>query len=132
VSFRAERKHLKDTLQPGEEILASDPVAMISERPELTVVAHPVLVVTDRSAYVLLSGKPPEVIGIELDALADVQRKDDPIPGSRLRLTTKDGVVLTLTYEPRSRQHDTGDRITERFFGQVVKDTGSGGGRSED
>ena len=51
MSFRAERKRLRDTLQPGEEILARDPLCTIDERPELTVLALPVLVVTDRSIY---------------------------------------------------------------------------------
>src|SRR5580692_7455872 len=126
MSFRAERKRLRDTLQPGEEILASDPLCTIDERPELTVLAHPVLVVTDRSVYLILSGKEQEITAVELDALVDVQRTDDPVPGSTLRLTGPDGQVLTLTYEPRSRRQDTADRITERFFGRVVRDTSDG------
>jgi hypothetical protein len=126
MSFRAERKRLRDTLQPGEEILARDPLCTIDERPQLTVLAHPVLVVTNRSIYLILSGKEQEITGIDLDHLVDVQRTDDPVPGSTLRLTGGDGRVLTLTYEPRSRQQDTADLITERFFGHVVKDTSDG------
>jgi hypothetical protein len=123
MSFRAERKRLRDTLQPGEEILARDPLCTIDERPELTVLAHPVLVVTDRSIYLILSGKEQEITAIALDALVGVERTDDPVPGSTLRLTMPGDQVLTLTYEPRSRRQDTADRITERFFGRVVKDT---------
>jgi hypothetical protein len=123
VSFRSERRRLRDTLQPGEEILASDALCTIDERPELTVLAHPVLVVTDRSIYLTLSGKEQAITAIDFDALVDVQRTDDPVPGSTLRLTGHDGQVLTLTYEPRSRRQDTADLITERFFGRVVRDT---------
>jgi hypothetical protein len=126
MSFRAERKRLRDTLHPGEEILASDPLCTIDERPELTVLAHPVLVVTDRSIYLILSGKEQEVTAIDFDQLVGVQRTDDPVPGSTLQLTGSDGRVLTLTYEPRRRRQDTADRITERFFGRVVKDTSDG------
>ena len=123
MSFRAERKRLRDTLQPGENIRARDPLCTIDERPELTVLAHPVLIVTDRSIYLILSGKEQEIIGIDFDHLVEVQRTDDPVPGSTLRLTAHGGQVWTLTYEPRSRRHDTADLITERFFGRVVKDT---------
>jgi hypothetical protein len=121
VSFRAERKRLRDTLHPGEEILASDPLCTIDERPELTVLSHPVLVVTDRSIYLILSGREREVTRIAFDELAGVQRTDDPVPGSTLRLTMNDGQVLTLTYEPRSRRQDTADLITQRVFGRVAK-----------
>jgi hypothetical protein len=123
VSFRAERKRLKDALRPGEEILARDPLCTIEERPELTVVSHPVLVVTTMAVYLILAGKPPEVRCVDFDALADVMRKDDRIAGSTLRLTMDDGEVLTVTYEPRARQQPTADLITERFFGRVVTDT---------
>jgi hypothetical protein len=123
VSFRSERKRLADTLAPDEEILASDALCAIDERPELTVLSHPVLVVTTTSAYLILSGKTPEVTRIDVGELTAVMRTDDPVPGSTLRLTTKAGVVLTLTFEPRSRRQITADLITERFFGRVVKDT---------
>jgi hypothetical protein len=126
MAFRSERKRLKDTLQPGEDILASDPLCTIDERPELTVVSHPVLVVTDRSIYLILSGKEQEVSRIDFDTVVEVHRKDDPVPGSTLRLAMGDGQVLTLTYEPRSRQQHTADLITERFFGRVVKNTTDG------
>jgi len=123
MGFRAERRRLRDVLREGEEILASDPLCTIDERPELTVVSHPVLVVTTMSAYVILSGKQPEVLGIDFDTLVDVKRKDDPVPGSTLRLILDGGDVLSLTYEPRSHRQDTADLITQRFFGRVVKDT---------
>jgi hypothetical protein len=127
MPFRSERKRLKDTLEPGEEILASDPLCTIDERPELTVVSHPVLVVTDRCIYLILSGKQQQVTRLDFDALVAVHRRDDPIPGSTLRLRMNDGQVLTLTYEPRARRQDTADLITERFFGRVVKDTAEPG-----
>ena len=123
MTFRAERKRLRDILHSGEEIQASDPLCAVEERPELTVVAHPLLVVTDRSVYLILSGKQPEVSRIDLDTLVEVTRTEDPVPGSTLRLTANDGAVLTLTYEPRTRQHHTADLITKHFFGRVVNDT---------
>jgi hypothetical protein len=123
MSFRAQRKRLRDTLRSGEEILASDALCTIDERPELTVVSHPVLVVTNMSAYLILSGKQQEVSRIDFESLADVKRSDNPIPGSTLPLIMDDGKVLTFTYEPRARQQITADLITERFFGRIVKDT---------
>jgi hypothetical protein len=123
MGFRAERRRLREALRHGEEILASDPLCTIDERPELTVVSHPVLVVTTMSAYLILSGKQPEVRRIDFDTLVDVKRKDDPVPGSTLRLIMDGGDVLTFTYEPRSYRLDTADLITERFFGRVVKNT---------
>jgi len=121
--FRAERKRLRDTLRAGEEIVASDPLCLIGERPELTVVSHPRLVVTTTGVYLLLSGKQPEVLALDFATLVAVTRTDDPLPGCTLGLTAADGTVLTLTYEPRTRQHPTADVITEHFFGRVVKDT---------
>jgi hypothetical protein len=123
VNFRAERKRLRHLLRPGEEILASDHLCAVEERPELTVVSHPLLVVTDRSVYLILSGQQPEMGRIDLDALVEVTRTEDPVPGSTLRLAANDGAVLTLTYEPRTRRHDTADLITKHFFGRVIKDT---------
>jgi hypothetical protein len=123
MSFRAQRKQLKDSLRSGEEILAVDALSTIEERPELTVLSHPVLVVTTMSVYLILSGRPPEVTRIDFDSLAGVERTDDPKPGSTLRLILDGGDVMTFTYEPRSRQQVTADLITERFFGRVVKDT---------
>ena len=87
MSFRAQRRRLRDSLRPGEEILARDPLCTIEERPELTVLAHPVLVVSDRSIYLILSGKEQEVTRIDYDALVGVQRTDDPVPGSPRRPT---------------------------------------------
>jgi hypothetical protein len=123
MSFRAQRKQLSDSLRSGEEILAVDPLCTIEERPELTVLAHPVLVVTTLSVYLILSGRPPEVTRIDFDSLAGVERTDDTKRGSTLRLIMDGDDIMTFTYEPRSRQQDTADLITERFFGRVVKDT---------
>jgi hypothetical protein len=123
MSFRAQRKRLRDGLRSGEEILAVDALCTIEERPELTVLSHPVLVVTTMSVYLILSGRQQEVSRIDFDSLAGVERTDDPIPGSTLRLIMDGGDVMTLTYEPRSRLQVTADLITERFFGRIVKDT---------
>ncbi|HXQ59121.1 MAG TPA: hypothetical protein VN799_03455 [Acidimicrobiales bacterium] len=123
MGFRAEKKRLADALGAGEEILASDPLAMIEERPELNVLSRPVLVVTDRSIFLILSGKQPEVSRIGIDALAGVEREDDKKLGSTLRLTMTDGEVRTFVYEPRAPTQATADLITERFIGRNITDT---------
>jgi hypothetical protein len=123
MGFRAERKRLGAALRSGEDIVASDRLSAIEERPELTVVSHPVLVVTNMSAYIVLSGKPQEVRRIEFDAIAVVTRTDDRKSGGALQLTMTDGEVLTLLYDPRDPLQAAGDLITERFFGRIVKDT---------
>jgi hypothetical protein len=123
MSFRAQRKRLRDSLRPGEEILAVDALCTIEERPELTVLSHPVLVVTTMSVYLILSGRQQEVSRIDFDSLVGVERTDDTKLGSTLRLIMDGGDVMTFTYEPRSRQQVTADLITERFFGRIVKDT---------
>jgi hypothetical protein len=123
MRFRAERKRLSGTLRPGEEILASDALCTIEERPELTVVSQPVLVVTNLGIYVILSGKQPEVIPVDYDTLADVERQENPKLGSTLRLRTTAGKVLTFTFEPRTHRHLSADLITERFFGRTVQNT---------
>lgn len=122
MSFRAERKRLKGVLRPGEEILASDALCTIEERPELTVVSQPVLAVTNVRIYVILSGKQPEVITVEFDTLAGVERQENPKLGSTLQLRTTAGQVLTFTFEPRTHRHLSADLITERFFGPTVQD----------
>jgi hypothetical protein len=123
MSFRRERRQLRDRLRPGEEILASDVLCAIKERPELTVLSHPVLVVTSMGVYLVLSGKEKEVRSVDFDVLAAVERTDDPVPGSTLRLILNDGEVLTFDYEPRAYTQATADVITKRFFGRIVKDT---------
>jgi hypothetical protein len=123
MRFTRERRQLRDSLRPGEEILASDVLCAIKERPELTVLSHPVLVVTSMSVYLVLSGKEKEVRRVDFDDLAAVERTDDPVPGSTLRLVLRDGDVLTFDYEPRSYQQGTADEVTKRFFGRIVKDT---------
>ncbi len=116
MRFRAERKRLADALRANEEILASDPLAMIHERPDLNVLARPVLVVTDRSIFLILSGKQPEVSRIGLEVLAGVEREDDKKLGTTLRLTLIDGDVRTFVYEPRAPSHLTADLIAGRFL----------------
>jgi hypothetical protein len=116
VSFRAERKRLAETLAADEEILARDPLSMIEERPELDVLSRPVLVVTNRSVFLILSGRRPEVTRLGLDALAGVERQDDKKLGNTLRLTMTDGQVHTFVYEPRALSHTTADLIAERFL----------------
>jgi hypothetical protein len=123
VGFRAERKRLHDELQADEEILASDPLALIEERPELDVLAHPVFVVTTRSVFVILSGTFQGVRRIDFDHIAAVERRLDRKLGNTLRLTMADGDVLTCVYEPRVQNQATADLITERFFGRIIKDT---------
>jgi hypothetical protein len=123
MSFRAQRRQLRNSLRSGEEILAVDALCTIEERPELTVLSHPALVVTTMSVYLILSGRPPEVSRIDFDSLAGVERTGDTKRGTTLRLTMDGGDVMTFTYEPRSRQQVTADLITERFFGRIVKDT---------
>jgi hypothetical protein len=123
MSFRAERKRLATSLGADEEILARDPLSMIEERPELNVLSRPVLVVTDLSIFLILSGKEPEVSRIGLDALAGVEREDDKKFGSTLRLTLTDGEVRTFVYEPRAPTHVTADLITERFLASHITDT---------
>jgi len=123
MNYRRERRRLRDRLRPGEEILASDVLCAIKERPELTVLSHPVLVVTSLSVYLVLSGKEEEVRRVDFDDLAAVERTDNPVPGSTLRLVRRDGEVLTFDYEPRSYTQGTADEITKRFFGRIVKDT---------
>ena len=123
MAFRSERKRLGNALRPEEEILASDPLALIEERPELDVLSRPVLVVTKSSVFLILSGTHPEVSRIGLDDLAGVERKDDRKFGSTLRLTTAEGDDRTFVYEPRAHRQVTADLITERFFGRIVKDT---------
>jgi hypothetical protein len=125
VAFRTERKRLDGILAAGEEILASDPLSMIGERPELTVPAHPVLVVTTAAAYLLLHGPAAEVRRLDLDTLVAVARTDEPKLGSTLQLTLAGGEVCTYVYEPRQKILATADRITERFFGRIVTDTGA-------
>jgi hypothetical protein len=123
MAFRSERKRLGNALRPEEEILASDPLALIEERPDLDVLSRPVLVVTNSSVFLILSGKKAEVSRIGLDALTGVERTDDRKFGSSLRLTMTDGDVRTFVFEPRAHGQVTADLITERFFGRIIKDT---------
>jgi hypothetical protein len=117
VAFRAERRRLRDVLRPGEEILASDALAAIAERPELTVVSHPVLVVTTLGVYLTLEGKPPEVRRIDFESLGAVDSRDDAKLGVTLRLTMTDGEVLTCAYDRRRTLPVTAGLIVERFAG---------------
>ncbi len=82
--------------------MASDPLCTIDERPELTVLSHPVFVVTTMGAYLILSDKHAEVRRIDFDAVGALERTDNPKHGSVLKLTLRDGESLTLTYEPRA------------------------------
>ena len=133
MAFRAEKRLLKHALSPGENILASDILAAIRELPKLSRPA--VIVVTDMGIHLILSGGESEVRSIWFDQLAGVARKTTP-SGRELQLILGDGdasTALTCVFHPRDRKELTGDLITRRFFGHVVKDTtvefpDSGGG----
>ncbi|MFZ2059251.1 MAG: hypothetical protein WAV54_17770 [Acidimicrobiales bacterium] len=133
MAFRAEKRLLKHALSPGENILASDILGGIRELPKLSEPA--VIVVTDMGMHLILSGRESEVRSISFDELAGVARKTTP-SGRELQLIFGDGdasTALTCVFHPRDRKELTGDLITRRFFGHVVKDTtvefpDSGGG----
>ena len=123
MAFGAERKRLRDVLSPGENILASDMLGGVRELPTLS--RPPVLVVTDMGIYLIVSGRESEVRKISFDDLAGVGRKTT-LFGRELQLILHDGdalTALTCLFHPRDRRGLTGDLITERFFGHVVKDT---------
>jgi hypothetical protein len=125
MAFRAEQRRHKRLLSPGEEILASDLLGGIHEMPHLS--RPPVLVVSDQAIYILLSGREANELRIEFDQLAGVGRKSNIfIREIQLILKGDDGraaSALTCAFHPRDRHGLTGDLITERFFGRVIKDT---------
>lgn len=120
VSFSAEERRLRDVLQPGETILASDVLGGCRELPNLH--RPPVLVVTDRDMYLLLSGRDEDIIEMPFESLAGVGRRTTPL-GRELQLIFKNNEVFNFTFHHRDRRGLTGDLITERFFGRVVKET---------
>jgi hypothetical protein len=120
MAFRAETKRLRGELRPGEQILASDILA-IKERPDLTGMSRPVLVVTDLAIFVMLSGRQRSIMRIDFDELRDVGRKSGIL--DELQLIHVNGDVLTFKFDHRDHKQLTADLITERFFGRVIKDT---------
>jgi len=120
VAFRAETKRLRGELRPGEQILASD-ILYIKERPDLTGLSRPVLVVTDMAIFVILSGRQRSVMRVDFDELRGVGRKSGIL--DELQLIHVNGDVLTFKYDDRDHKQLTADLITERVFGRVIKDT---------
>jgi len=125
VAFRAEYSRLRDILQPGESILASDLLGGCREFPNLS--RPPVFVVTDLSMYLLLSGRDKDVFQMEFSDLAGVGRRW--LLTREMQLIFKNNYVLNLIYHPRDQLGRTADLVTERFFGHVVKDTTVGFGQ---
>jgi hypothetical protein len=124
MAFGAERHRLRGIIGRDETILASDLLGGIKEWPRLS--RPPVLVVTDTSIYVLLSGLDKGVYSIPFNELAGVGRRSGPFGGEiQLILREDNGLITTITCEfhPRDRHERTGDLITERYFGRVIKDT---------
>jgi hypothetical protein len=120
MAFRSEKWRLRKILEPGEEVLGSDFVAL---REVLR--GHPVLVVTDRSAYLVL---PSETFRLKYSNIAAVARSDgseSSLSAPWLELRAHNGEWLRMTFDPRNRQQVTADIITNAFFGQVVRNAGS-------
>ena len=125
MGFRAERRRLRDVMEPEEEILASDLLHGVREWRDLS--RPPVLVVTNTSIYLLLSGSEKGVFAVPFNELAGVGRRPKFLNLGELQLIMRepDGSLATVTclYNPRDRYELTGDLITEHFFGRVIKDT---------
>jgi hypothetical protein len=124
MAFGAERRRLKGIIGQDETILASDLLGGIKEWPHLS--RPPVLVVTDKSIYVLLSGAEKGVYAVPFNELAGVGRRSGLFGGEiQLILREDNGQITTITckFHPRDRHEQTGDQITEHYFGRVIKDT---------
>lgn len=124
MAFGAERHRLKGIIERDETILASDLLDGVKEWPETS--RPPVLVVTDKSIYVLLSGPDKGVYSIPFNELNGVGRRSGLFGGEiQLILREDNGQITTITckFHPRDRHERTGDLITEHYFGRVIKDT---------
>jgi hypothetical protein len=119
IAFRSENWRLRKILEPGEEVLGSDFVAL---REVLS--GDPVLIVTDRSAYLVL---PSETIRLRYSYIAAVARSDgseSSLSAPWLELKARNGKWLRMTFDPRNRQQVTADIITNAVCGQVVRNAG--------
>jgi hypothetical protein len=111
-------------LNPGETILASDLLGGIVELPGLS--RPPILVVSDEAMYIILSGKDKAEQRIEFDDLVAVARRTD-FTTRAIVLAVRDESgsprSLSCVFHRRDHHGRTGDLITQRYFGRIVKDT---------
>jgi len=124
MAFGAEQRRLRGIMRPGEQILASDLLHEVVEWPRLS--RPPVLVVSDLAVYFLTSGREKGVLGIPFTNLKSVRRRSNTFQRDmQLVASDSDGSLTTVTciFQGRDRHGLTGDLITERFFGHVVKNT---------
>jgi hypothetical protein len=137
MPFRAEHYRLRKVLEVGEEIRASDFISLDAHGPgglrdehadslgSGGVSGRMVLVLTDRKVHVVAPGG---MISARLDRLIGVGRRGrngkgrNAIP-AQVQLIFPGNAYWNLTYDPRAAAQETGDLITESFFGRVIADT---------